>query len=141
NEEMRGATTCHIIKTIKTLALQFFFTFSCILLTTFVPIIYNFVLRYIFHVFCLGAAGSLLTILFMAFSERKTDGQLAMFTLFETIVVCVSSIFYGETTVALGLLITIGLTAGLACYALTINKNYANMGAPLYSALSILTVL
>lgn len=137
----RTAITTHIAKTITALACQFLFTFTCILLTTFVPTIYNFMVHYFLHVAGLGIAGSLLSILFIVFSNRKTLAQLATFTFFETLLVCAGSIIYGENTIVLGLLATIGITSGLSCYALTTKKDYTNMGSVLFTALTSLCVM
>lgn len=141
NEEYRISTVNHIIKTLNTLSSQFLFTFGCILLTTYVSSIYNFVLNYLLHIVGLGIAGSLLMVLFISFSDRKTIGQLAAFTFFETLSLCAVSIMYGETTIVLGLLATIGISVSLACYALTTNKNFTTMSSVLLMALTSLCFL
>jgi len=138
NEELREAATNHIIKTINTLACQFLFTFGCILLTAYVPAIHNFVLEYFLHFVGIGIAGSLITILIIAFTVTKTIEQLAAFTFFETLSLCAVSLMYGETTIVLGLLATIGISVGLACYAISTTRNHTNMGAVLFMALSSL---
>jgi FtsH-binding integral membrane protein len=139
--EMRDAMTNHIFKTVSTLAWQFFFTFGCILLTTFVPIIHDFVLAHLIHVLCIGIAGSLLMVLIISLSENKTGAQLAAFTVFETMSICASSLFYGETTIVLGLLSTVGLTSGLACYSLTTRNDFTRMGPALNSAVASLLTM
>lgn len=140
-EELRTAAAIHIEKTIWTLACQFFFTFGLILLTTFVSAIHDFVLRYILHVLGLGIAGSLIMVLVISFSERKTDLQLAVFTFFETLVICAGSLIYSEDTIVLGLLVTIGLASGLACYGITTTHNFLSLGPALFSALTMLCTM
>jgi len=109
-----------ITKTITCLFLQFLFTFSCITLCVFNESLYVFILNNIVRLIWTGMIGTLITIYYMLyFASVKTAIHLAIFTLFETLLLCTISVLYGHDTTLISMLVTIGVTAGLGVYALT----------------------
>lgn len=139
--EARQVLANHISKTVMTVALQFLFTFTCVLLTTFVPAIYmmficNFVNIAVTSIIC-----SFASLFYMFLAKRKTDIQLAIFTFFVTLTVCINTLPFGQTSVMLSLLITFGISACLSIYALTTKRDYTGMGPILLSALIALCLV
>ena len=130
-----------ITKTFTCVFLQFLFTFSCIALCVFNQTLYMFVLRNVMRFILIGIIGTLATIYYMIYAQKKTGIQLAIFTIFETLSVCAVSVLYGPNTILMAMLVTIGLTAGLGVYALTTNNDHIIWFDLFSSGLSCLLVI
>jgi FtsH-binding integral membrane protein len=141
DQELRFVRALHVTKTVQALFCQFLFTFSCVLFVTFNRAAYMFVFDKILQFIICGGFGGLMTIIYMCAAERKTEAQLAVFTLFETMVVCAGSVLYGEDVVVMAILVTVGVTSALGIYALTSNTDYSSWVGPLSSALMCLLIM
>jgi FtsH-binding integral membrane protein len=137
----RKILTKHISKTITVLAQQFFFTFACILLTTYVPRIQYVMFKYFVSISIFSIIGSLVTVIVLIFSYQKNIVHLGLFTIFESLLVCLISLQFSQDIVLMGLLLTIGLVTGLSTYALTTNYDYSVFGPELLSMLTTLCVV
>ncbi|VBB18823.1 hypothetical protein YASMINEVIRUS_1355 [Yasminevirus sp. GU-2018] len=138
DQEFRMAYASHVYKTVQTLLFQFMFTFGCVCAVTFSQTVYNIVVQNLGSLLLMGIGGSLMTVFYMVSSAKKTETQLAVFTVFETMTICGITAFYGEEVVTLAVLATVGIVCGLGVYAFTTQVDHTGWFAPLTSALSCL---
>ena len=111
--EFRMADIEHVLKTITLLFYQFMFTFGCVTIVTFSSLVMTFFQIHLELLVWISLFGSIGTVIYMIyFVEHQTEEQLAVFTFFETILVCCVTIFYGRDVVTLAMLCTFGITAG-----------------------------
>jgi hypothetical protein len=128
----------YVRKTMNTLLCQFGFTFGCVLATIMSQDIFLFVQLYMLELLISGIVGSLASVLYIVFSDTKTEFQLGLFTFFETMVVVTGSALYDPHIVLMTLFVTVGLVGGLGAYALTTKNNHLNLGNALSIGLSTL---
>jgi FtsH-binding integral membrane protein len=126
-----------IEKTVRLLFFQFLFTFGCVLFTL-IPIVHAIIIRNIALLLTIGSIGSFLYILYISSATEKTEQQVAVFTMFETMVICAASSMYGYDVVIMATLITIGITCALGIYALTATTDHTGWYGILYSSLTCL---
>jgi FtsH-binding integral membrane protein len=123
DQEFRVAKTIHVTKTMQILFLQFLFTFGCMGLSTFNPTVHAFVLSNMIPMIVIGGLGGLTMIMYMMSVSKKTGYHLALFTVYETMVVCGGSSMYGKDVVMMAMLSSLGVSVGLGVYALS-SANY-----------------
>lgn len=121
---IRIAHTTYVIQTITTLFWQFFFTFSMVALT-----VYNDYVNHIIKVrsdrlLLFGGIGCILMLIHIISSDKKTLTQLSLLTIFQTIILCATSVSYSIDNIIVSIMSTIGITIGLGVYALTTKYNY-----------------
>lgn len=131
----------HVTNTMFALFWQFFVTFGLVTLVTFNESAFSLVVRYNLQLLLTGFVGGLLMILCLAFSKPKTDLQLLIFTLFESMVVCSGTVYYGEEVVMMAMFATLGISSCLGCYALSTKNNHTELASTLFSALLWLLVV
>jgi len=141
DNEFRMMKAEYFTKTIMTLFFQFLFTFSSVVFVTFNNTVYNFMMANYSILLMVGFLGGLTMIIYIAFSNPKTEVQLAIFTVFETMVVCSGTLMYSEEVIMMAMLATIGITCLLGVYALSTSRNYTGMAEMLYTALTCLVVM
>lgn len=141
DEEFRITKAAHITKTVQTLFFQFLFTFGCVTLCTFNTTAYLFVLNNMMPLIMIGGLGGIAMVIYMMCASYKTEFQLAIFTAFETMVVCSGSVMYGEDVVLMAMLSTVGITAALGVYALTTKNDHSGLMGPLSSGLTCLLIM
>ena len=73
--------------------------------------------------------------------KKKTELQLAIFTLFETMLICVIATIYERESVLMAMLAMIGIVCGLGTYALTTRTNHTGLMGPLLSGLTCLLMM
>ena len=139
NFRIKHAT--HVMNTLQTLFFQFLFTFGMVTIVSFNEAAYITTLTNAMRLVSFGGIGGLLTIFYMSACERKTYPQLAVFTFFETMVVCAASVMYGQDVVMMALLATFGIVTGLGIYAMTTRTNYTGYMGFLFSCLSCLLLM
>lgn len=140
-QEFRVAKAIHITRTVQTLFFQFLFTFGCVTLCTFNTAAYLFVMSNLMPLIMVGGLGGLVMVIYMSCAARKTETQLAIFTVCETMVVCAGSALYGEDVVMMAMLATVGITAALGVYALTTENDHSGLIGPLTSGLTCLLIM
>jgi len=141
DRELEQKRMYHFTNTMFTLFWQFLMTFGLVTLVTFNATVFNFTLKYNRQMLLAGFVGSLAMIFVIAFSKPKTDLQLAMFTLFESMVVCSGTVYYGEEVVVLAMLATLGISGSLGCYALSTRTNHTYLMGALFSSLTCLLMM
>lgn len=141
DEDMRKARAIHVLKTVQLLLLQFLFTFGLTTIMVFNQSAYLFTVKHALELVSVGGLGGLLTVIYIGMSTKKTETQLAVFTVFETMLVCAASSMYGLETVMMAMLAMIGIMCGLGSYALTTSTNYTGLASLLFSGLSGLLMM
>jgi FtsH-binding integral membrane protein len=131
----------YIAKTFQTLFFQFLFTFGSVFLVAFNDTAHNFMLSNAEKMLVIGGLGGIITILYISFSNPKVELQLAVFTVFETMVVCVGAVLYSWDVVMLALLATFSISSFLGFYALSTKTDYTQFGNALFSALMSLLMI
>lgn len=141
NDEFRLMKVEYFTKTIMTLYFQFLFTFTCVLFVTFSNTVNNFMVTNYLTFLIMGSLGSIAMIIYIALSESKTEIQVAMFTIFETMAVCVGTLMYSKDIIMMAILVTIGITCLFGVYALLTNMNHVGISQMLYTSLTCLVVM
>jgi len=141
DEDMRKTRAIHIFKTVQLLLLQFLFTFSLTIIVAFNQSAYLFTVRNALELISIGGLGGLFTVIYISTAEKKTETQLAIFTVFETMLVCAASSMYGTETVMMAMLAMIGIMCGLGMYAFTTSTNHTGLMSLLFSGLSGLLMM
>ena len=142
NQEFQIVYFTYISRTFKTLFFQFLFTIGSLLLVRFNNQVSSFVINNVIPLFGIGSIGSIATIFYMTMiTSRKTEIQLAIFTLCETIILCAISINYGKDVVMMALTVTIGMSSAIGTYALLTNINHSYLARSLYSVLTCLLTI
>lgn len=139
NLRIKHAT--HVMNTLQTLFFQFLFTFGMVTVVSFNKTLYLATLTNATRLVFIGGICGLLTIFYMSACKRNTYLQLAVFTFFETMVVCAASVMYGQDVVVMALLATFGIVSGLGIYAMTTRTNYTGYMGFLFSCLSCLLLM
>lgn len=128
----------YVTKVIQTLFFQFLFTFSCVTIVAFSTYVRMFCILNALPIFGLSFIGGFITVLCMFMSSVKTNLQLSIFTIFETMLVCVGSCIYSTEVVLTSVIVTMCVTFGLGMYALSTNYNHMNPESLLSCGLSFL---
>jgi len=110
-------------------------------MASFIPEVENMVLDNIEPMILLGGCGSLAMVLYMCCSSRKTETHVFLFTLFETMLVTASTMFYSREVVTMAVMVTGGITMGLWIYALTTKTDHTGIAPHLYSILCVLVFM
>jgi len=132
----------HLVKTLQILFFQFLFTFGSVCLVAFNETVRTFVMNALLQMITIGGLGGLFTILYMQFiADRKTLTQLAIFTIFESIIVCTVPCMYGQEVVLMAMLGMIGIVCGLGMYAMTTSNDHTGLGGILLSGLTCLLMM
>lgn len=124
-----------ITKTIEIILCQMLFTFGCVALTL-IPAINKIIVDNCMANLAIGFIGAIMMSLYMSYAPKKTEMQLAIFTIFETMVIYSISAMYGYNTVVLAVLATLGLSAALSIYAISANTDHVGLYSILYSSLT-----
>lgn len=140
-EELRMAHAQHVIKTVKLLFWQFAFTFLCLIATTYSYTVFDFLLNHYSEFTIFGIVGSLASVIYIVTTSRKTEGQVAIFTVFETLVVCLFSMNFSVDSVMIALAVTIGICSALIVYAVTTYNDHTDLIGYLYSSLTALVAI
>lgn len=135
-EEFRFQQAKYVTRTITTLLCQFMFTFGAVCLVTFNNFAYHFVRSNIMSLIYVGGFGGIAMALYITLSARKTERQLAIFTVLETMVVCAASAMYGTDVMVMAMLSTFVICAGLGVYAMTTSNNHLSLFPILSSGLT-----
>jgi protein lifeguard len=130
--------TIYVTKTIHTLFLQFVFTFGCVLSVTQYPALRDIIINNSTALLWGGCIGGMCTILYMVFAVHYTAELLAVFTIFETAIICCATSFYDTDVVVMAILATAGIVGGLGAYAMTTKYNHHNLIQFLVPGLSCL---
>jgi FtsH-binding integral membrane protein len=131
----------YVKKVVQTLFFQFLFTFSCVMIIAISTHARFFCILNALQILGFGFIGGLTTLLCMYMSSVKTDLQLGIFTIFETMVVCVGSCVYTADVVLISAIVTMCITFGLGIYALTTNQNHMHLEPFLFCGLSFLLIV
>jgi FtsH-binding integral membrane protein len=141
DQEKRIEYAIHVVKTVQLLLFQFLFTFGISTIVAFSQLAYIFTHLYYVELVSIGGLGGLITIIYICMSSKKTEQQLIIFTIFETMVICAASSMYGQNVVLMSILSMIGIMCGLGTYALTTSTNHTGLQSILFSSLSCLLMM
>ena len=131
----------YVTKVVQTLFFQFLFTFSCVMIVAFNTYARMFCAFNAIPILALSCIGGLVTVLYMFVAPVKTNLQLSVFTVFETMLVCVGSCIYSTEVILTSVIVTMCMTFGLGMYALTTDQNHMNIKSFLSCALSFLLIV
>ena len=132
----------HILKTITLIFYQIFFTFGCVTIVTYSSVIMTLIQTHLTWLMLISLFGSFSIIIYMVFfANYQTQEQLAVFTLFETILVCCITTFYGQDIVTLAMLCTFGIASGLGVYAFTTKNDHTGLYDVLHAGLCCLILM
>ena len=137
-EETRFIQTSFVIRTVTTLFWQFLFTFGMISITVYNEIFNHYITTYMEQLLLTGIFGSIIMTFYIRFISPKTILQLSLFTVFETMCLCVVSALQEPEVIMMAIVSTFGLTMGLGIYAMTTKYNYTNLMSGLLSGLMCL---
>lgn len=140
--EFRSVHAQHVFNTMRLLFLQFLFTFGSVSFVAFNDAAYLYTVNNAASLISMGGLGGLFTVIYMCFmSKRKTELQLAIFTVFETMLICAATTMYGRETVLMAMLAMIGIVAGLGTYAITTSNDHTGLIGPLFSGLTCILMM
>lgn len=141
DSDMRKVRAVHVFKTVQLLLLQFLFTFGLTTIIAFNQSAYLYTVKHALELVSIGGLGGVLTVIYIGTATKKTEVQLAIFTVFETMLVCAASSMYGLETVMMAMLAMIGIMCGLGTYALTTSTDHTGLSSLFFSGLSGLLMM
>lgn len=140
-DDFRKIRAKHIFKTVELLLLQFLFTFGLIIITAFNQLARQIMYQNASNIFIVGTIGGFASIIYMSVVEKNTKLQLALFTLFQTMIICVATMMCEQNTILMAIFMTIGIICGLGTYALTTANNHTGWIMTLSPCLATLLVM
>lgn len=102
----------YVDRTVKLLLEQFLITFGSVLLVMFSQTLFDIVLFNIGMFVLLSLAGTVCTLFYMSFNP-KTETQVYVFTMFQTLGICALVVVNGRDVILFSLLIILGVILGL----------------------------
>lgn len=130
--------TEHIQLTLNVLASQLMFTFGCILSLIFFPTIKIFFSSNLYDLLLIGLIGSICNIYYMCNSEKMTECQLIMLTIFQTISTCCITVRANDNVIFMAIITTFGLSLSLATYSIFTNFDHGGLLKYISSGLTLL---
>jgi FtsH-binding integral membrane protein len=132
--------TEHIVRTIQTLFCQLVFTFMCISMVGISKTFRMFVINHVKEMITVGILGTFTTLIWIRVSNYKSRAQLALFTIFETMIICVICTLYNHNVILTAMLGTFGIISSLIVYAITTRNNHTMYSGFLCSSLVSLLI-
>jgi FtsH-binding integral membrane protein len=130
----------HVSKVVRLTVCQTLFTFGLISVTKYTGILDNFSDEFLGFAIIASFLGILITLCVIHMSESKTELQLAVFTILETIPLCVITHLHSADAVLYAMIGTLGLSVGLITHACLTSRDYTKCTAWLGSGLLVLLI-